>query len=204
MKELIIRDAIEDYLSVSKYINWNEHSMISKADEFKQKYADEISLIKAVYEFVRDEIKHSWDAQDKRVTKSATEVLEQGVGICWAKANLLAALLRACGVPTGICYQRITLGDVPETGFGIHALNAVYIRALDRWIRLDARGNKTGVDAQFDLVQERLAFPVRKNLGEVDYGIVYANSSDKLMKVLKENTNALYMCLNCLPDSIFE
>ena len=115
---------------------------------------------------MRDEIKHSWDVQDKRVTKSATEALEQGVGICWAKANLLAALLRACGIPTGICYQRLTLGDVPETGFCIHALNAVYIKSLDRWIRLDARGNKSGVDAQFDLEQERLAFPVRKDLGK--------------------------------------
>ena len=131
---------------------------------------------------MRDEIKHSWDVQDKRVTKSATEVLEQEVGICWAKANLLAALLRACGIPTGICYQRLTLGDVPETGFCIHALNAVYIKSLDRWIRLDARGNKTGVD----------------------YGMVSANPSDKLMQVLEENTDALYMYLNCLPDNILE
>ena len=204
MKELIIKDNIEEYLSVSKYINWKDKSILSKADEFKLKYTDEVSLIKVIYEFVRDEIKHSWDVQDKRVTKSATEVLEQGVGICWAKANLLAALLRACGIPTGICYQRLTLGDVPETGFCIHALNAVYIKSLDRWIRLDARGNKSGVDAQFDLEQERLAFPVRKDLGEVDYGIIYANPSDKLMQVLEENTDALYMYLNCLPDNIFE
>lgn len=138
------------------------------------------------------------------MTKSATEVLEQGVGICRAKANLLAALLRACGIPTGICYQCLTLGDVPETGFCIHALNAVYIKSLNKWIRLDARGNKEGVDAQFDLGQEKLAFPVRGDLGEEDYRIVYANPSDKLMQVLEENTDALYMYLNCLPDSIFE
>ena len=204
MKELIIKDTIEDYLSASKYINWKDNNILSKADEFKLKYTDEISLIKAIYEFVRDDIKHSWDAQDTRVTKSATEVLEQGVGICWAKANLFAALLRACGIPAGICYQRLTLGDVPETGFCIHALNAVYIKSLNRWIRLDARGNKEGVDAQFDFEQEKLAFPVRSDLGEVDYGIVYANPSAKLMQVLEANTDALYMYLNCLPDSIFE
>lgn len=204
MTELVIKDTIDEYLSAPKYIDWNDDSIISKSDEFKLKFTDEISLVKAVYEFVRDEIKHSWDAQDKRVTKSATEVLEQGVGICWAKANLLAALLRACGIPAGICYQRLTLGDVPETGFCIHALNAVYIRSLNRWIRLDARGNKAGVDARFDLDQERLAFSVRRDFGEVDYGIVYANPSDKLMKVLEESTDALYMYLNCLPDSIFE
>lgn len=79
MKELIIKDTIEEYLSVSKYISWNDNNILSKADEFKLKFADEVSLIKAIYEFVRDEIKHSWDVQDKRVTKSATEVLEQGV-----------------------------------------------------------------------------------------------------------------------------
>ena len=93
---------------------------------------------------------------------------------------------------------------MPETGFCIHALNAVYISSLNRWIRLDARGNKAGVDARFDLEQERLAFSVRRDFGEVDYGIVYANPSDKLMKVLEESTDALYMYLNCLPDSIFE
>lgn len=43
-------------ISVSKCINWND-------------------------EFVRDEIKHSWDAQDKRVTESAAEVLGNGVDI---------------------------------------------------------------------------------------------------------------------------
>lgn len=171
---------------------------------FKLKSSDEISLIKMIYEFVRDEIKHSWDVQDKRVTKSASEVLEKGVGICWAKANLLTALLRACGIPAGICYQRLTLGDVPETGFCIHALNAVYIKKLDRWIRLDARGNKEGINAQFNLEQEQLAFLVRNDIGEVDYKVVYANPTDKLMKVLEESTDSLYMYLNCLPDTIYD
>lgn len=70
---------------------------------------------------------------------------------------------------------------------------------------MDARGNKESVDAQFCIEQERLAFPVRKELGEVDYGIVLCNpTSDKLMQVLEENTEVLYMYLNCLPDSIFE
>lgn len=204
MQKVMIKDNTDEYVSVSKYINWKDAGILAKAEEFRQRHTNEISLVKAIYEFVRDEIKHSWDVQDKRVTRSAKEVLEQGVGICWAKANLFAALLRACGIPAGICYQRLTLGDVPETGFCIHALNAVYIKSLEKWIRLDARGNKAGVDAQFDLEKEKLAFPVRRELGEEDYGIVYANPSDKLMKVLEESTDALYMYLNCLPDSIFD
>lgn len=202
--KLIIRDSFDDYLAASKYINWKDDCILAKSEEFKSKNADEISLIRTIYEFVRDDIRHSWDVQDRRITRSAAEVLEQGVGICWAKANLFAALLRACGIPAGICYQRLTLGDVPETGFCIHALNAVYIKSMDCWIRLDARGNKEGVDAQFDLEQEKLAFSVRKDIGEADDGVVYAKPSDKLMKVLERNKDALDMYAHCLPDSIFD
>ena len=36
MKELVIRDNMDEYLSVSKYINWNDHSILSKADKFKR------------------------------------------------------------------------------------------------------------------------------------------------------------------------
>lgn len=40
MKELIIKDTkedyfLEEYLSVSKYINWKDNSILSTADEFK-------------------------------------------------------------------------------------------------------------------------------------------------------------------------
>lgn len=77
MKELIIRETKEEYFSVSKYINWSDESILSKANEFKLNFTDEISLIKAVYEFVRDEINHSWDVHDKRVTKSATEDIDE-------------------------------------------------------------------------------------------------------------------------------
>ena len=52
MKTLIIKDRMEEYLAVSKYINRDEKTIMSKADEFKQRFSDEISLIKAVYEFV--------------------------------------------------------------------------------------------------------------------------------------------------------
>lgn len=202
MQNLVIKDEMGEYLSASKYINGNDAVIVEKAKDFQKKAQDEITLIKSIYEFVRDDIKHSWDVQDKCVTKYATEVLQEQVGICWAKANLLAAILRACGIPAGICYQRLTLGDVPESGFCIHALSAVYVKELDRWIRLDARGNKAGVNAQFDLWQEQLAFPVRKEMGEEDYAAVYAHPSEQLMKILEENDDALYMYRNCLPDRI--
>ena len=82
MDKLIIKNNISDYLSASQYINWKEAAILRQAEFFQKQTKDEISLIKNIYKFVRDNIKHSWDAQDRRCTKSATEVLEQGVGIC--------------------------------------------------------------------------------------------------------------------------
>lgn len=201
-KKLVISDELSKYLEASQYIDWKNNAILDKANEFKSVATDEIHLIKIIYEYVRDEIKHSWDIKDKRVTCKASEVLEQKVGICWAKSNLLAALLRACSIPSGICYQRLTLGDTPEKGFCIHALNAVYVKSIDKWIRLDSRGNKEGVNAQMNLEHEQLAFPVRPEIGEIDYGIVYAEPASKLMNILENSDDAVYMYLHSLPDSI--
>lgn len=195
---------IKDYLKLSKYIDFDNNSVAKKAEELKKYSKDEISLIKDTYEFVRDEIKHSWDVQDKRVTAKASEVLKEGVGICWAKSNLLAALLRYNGIPTGICYQKLKLGATHEEKFCVHALNAVYIKTIDKWVRLDARGNKSTVYAQFDLEKEQLAFKVTPEEDEIDYRVIYSEPVPESMKVLEENNDALYMYLNCLLQEINE
>lgn len=199
---LQIIDPIEKYLERSDYINFDNADVAEKAKQLGAAAENEIELIQNTYHFVRDEVKHSWDAQDRRITATASEVLREGVGICWAKANLLAALLRANGIPAGICYQRLTLGDTPENGYCIHALNAVYVSSAGKWIRLDARGNKKGVEAEMRLDGERLAFPVREEMGEADYAEVYSAPSEKLMTVLKNNTDAIEMYLNHLPDTL--
>lgn len=45
------------------------------------------------------------------VSRKASEVLENKTGICWTKSCLLAALLRANGIPSGISYQLLTRAD---------------------------------------------------------------------------------------------
>lgn len=101
---------------------------------------------------------------------------------------MLAAILRSRGIPTGFCYQRLTKGDTPDTGYCIHALNAVYLRTLDRWIRLDARGNKEGVNAQFS-IEEELAFPIRQQYGEKDYSIIYTEPNADTITALKQSSD---------------
>lgn len=197
-----VSENMRDYLQPGKYIDFETDIVSQKAKQLKLDCLDRINLIEQTYTFVRDEIKHSWDAQDKRVTVTASDVLREGVGICFAKANLLAALLRANEIPAGICYQRLTLGDTPDTGYCVHALNAVFVEDIMRWVRLDARGNKTGVCAGFSLEQEYLAFTVRREYCEIDYPEIYAEPIPITMEVLEKSMDALDLYLYGLPDKL--
>lgn len=190
-----------EYLEKTKYVNYDDTGVRSVAERIKEQSSDDISLIRNTYLFVRDEIRHSWDVQDKRVTVSASDVLREGTGICWAKANLLAALLRANGIPAGFSYQRLTLGDTVDSGFCIHAMNTVYVPDMGKWIRLDARGNKEGVNAEFSTEDEILAFQIVSE-GEEDYHDNHSYPDPGLMRVLEESTDALDMYLHHLPDRL--
>jgi hypothetical protein len=35
--------------------------------------------------------------------------------------------MRGAGIPAGICYQKLTRGATPDTGYCIHALNTIYL-----------------------------------------------------------------------------
>lgn len=118
------------------------------------------------------------------------------------KNKLLAALLRANGIPSGFSYQRLTLGDTPDTGYCIHALNTVYLSSLNKWIRLDARGNTEKIHSEFSTEEEILAFHINPEYDEYDYNDNHAEPNDKLMKVLENNTDALYMYQCLLPDTL--
>jgi transglutaminase-like putative cysteine protease len=60
------------------------------------------------------------------VTCKASDVLIHGTGYCYAKSHLLVALLRANGIPAGLCYQRLTIeNDGPS--YCLRGLNAVYL-----------------------------------------------------------------------------
>ncbi|MFI2781185.1 transglutaminase family protein [Streptomyces sp. ALB3] len=132
---------------------------------------DAYAYASAAFAFVRDTIPHSMDVGDPRVTWRASDVLAARTGICYAKSHALTALLRAGGVPAGLCYQRLTGGD--GTGFVIHGLVAVRLAGWERWVRQDPRGNVGGIDARFSADTERLACVARPDRGELDYPVVY-------------------------------
>lgn len=71
----------------------------------------------------------------------------------------------------------------------MHGLIAVRLPGRDRWDRQDPRGNKPGVDAQFSLDEERLAWPVRPEAGEVDYPVLYAAPHPAVLRGLRSAGN---------------
>ena len=177
---------INDYLKHDDVIDFENEAVSKLADALFQKADGELDFIKAAYEFVRDKISHSADRGEDAVTCAASEVLKAGHGICFAKSHLLAALLRAKAVPAGFCYQKLILDDKTATVLIYHGLNGVYIKERKKWIRLDARGNKAGVNAQFSLETERLAFAVRPELGEEDGSVIYPSPDAKVVERLRK------------------
>ena len=149
---------MEKFLKATEVIDWNDPTVLAKARDLANGAGDATAIARRCFEWVRDNIQHSSDFKRNPVTCIASEVLREGTGYCYAKSHLLAAVLRANGIAAGFCYQRLS---IDETGapYSLHGLNAVHLPAFG-WYRIDARGNKNGVDAQFDPPVERLAFRV--------------------------------------------
>lgn len=187
---------MEKYLNSTQLIDWKDPAVHAKAVSLAKGLESDEAIAKACFEFVRDEINHSWDHQQNPVTCKASDVLAQGTGYCYAKSHLLAALLRANGIPAGLCYQRLTISD-DQPPYCLHGLNAVYLKEYG-WYRMDARGNKEGVNANFTPPQEQLAFPIISE-GEADLPEIWIEPLPLIVKTLTQFSNFLDVANN-LPD----
>ena len=176
---------INEYLKCDEVIDFDNTDVSKLADQLYSESESETEFVKMAYENVRDMISHSADISADTVTCSASEVLKAGHGICFAKSHLLAAILRSKSVPAGFCYQKLILDDESAPVLIYHGLNGVYLREYGKWIRLDARGNKPGVNAQFSIDSEMLAFPIRPEKGEVDVPVIYADPDTEIVKTLQ-------------------
>ena len=156
---------MEKFLEQSTYIDWGTPEVRQLAERLSEAATGDEVVAKRCFEWVRDSIRHSSDYKQNPVTCRASEVLRHGTGYCYAKSHLLAALLRANSIPADLCYQRLSVeGDgAPHC---LHGLVAVHLKAHG-WYRIDPRGNKQGVDAQFTPPVERLAFSILLD-GEAD------------------------------------
>ena len=143
----------------------------------------ESETAKNCFEWVRDNIKHSGEFKRNPVTYKASDVLKYKTGFCFAKSHLLAGLLRANEIPTGFCYQCLSMDDTGAP-YCLHGLNAIFLNDINSWYRIDARGNNAQVNAQFCPSIEQLAFPVSLSK-EVDYFEVCAEPLPEVIDLLK-------------------
>jgi transglutaminase-like putative cysteine protease len=177
------------YLAADEAIDHHHPIVRETAERLAADAEDSYAYARLAFEFVRDTIPHSQDSSDMRVTWRASDVLEQGTGICYAKAHALTALLRAEDIPTALCYQRLAHDD--GDGHAVHGLIAV--RFNGAWHRQDPRGNKPGVDAQFSLDGERLAWVPESRSSELDYPVLYAEPHLVVLRVLKAAPDRPYL-----------
>ncbi|GGC55968.1 hypothetical protein IEU95_08445 [Hoyosella rhizosphaerae] len=86
---------IDTYLASDDVINFHTREVLNTAQM--------LGGPEAAFTFVRDNIAHSRDAGRWSAAYKSADVLEAQNAICHGNAHLLAALLRAQGVPAGLC-----------------------------------------------------------------------------------------------------
>ncbi|MBY6212472.1 transglutaminase family protein [Microbulbifer agarilyticus] len=187
---------MQAYLQHTPIIDWQHPDIVALAADLKCPSGAKFGTARNSFEFVRDEIRHSGDIALNPVTCRASDVLSAGTGFCFAKSHLLAALLRANDIPAGFSYQRLLL-DKASARFCLHGLNSVYLERYG-WFRVDARGNKPGITAEFIPPEERLAYTPSAE-GERDLPEVYADPLPQVIQLLQSQHSCAAVTEN-LPD----
>lgn len=194
MNLLVESDNLNDYLrAVPPIIDWSAPLIRAKIQEFKSQATDDQKQAELAFEFTRDKIKHSFDHPAcTAVTITAEDALLKKEGICFAKAHLLASFLRGMGIPAGFCYQ---LKNNAKAGYVLHGLNAIYLEEAG-WFRVDPRGNKTGINAQFSTEKEQLAYPIDPAKGEKDYPYIFPEPLTMVIDAMKNSKDAQALFYN--------
>lgn len=180
---------LESYLKCTEVVDYDNIEIKKVCDELVKGKTSDFETARVIYGYVRDRVSHSGDINASEVTCNASEVLEKGHGICCAKSHLFAAMLRYKGIPAGFCYQSL-YEDGDEVPYRpVHGLNGVFIGSIGRWIRLDARGNKEGVRAEFSLDAEKVAWPARPEFGERDIPVIFVEPPKGIVDALRKSKN---------------
>ncbi len=134
---------MERYLQETKMLDYSSPSIQKLIESRGWKRLNEFERLKAIYNFVRDEILFGYNVDD---SIPASRVLKDRYGQCNTKGTLFMALLRACNIPcrvhgftidkklqegamTGFVYKR-----APQNVF--HSWVEVYFE--NRWYELEA------------------------------------------------------------------
>lgn len=145
-----LADETRPFLYPSQYVDFDANSAaVAVSNELSAGLVDPERVASKLYRFVTGHL--SYDAEKARTVENgylpdADETLLSGKGICFDYSVLLAAMLRAQGIPA-----KVEIGYVsPERLY--HAWNRVYLDG--RWVLFDAMLDGTGHRAA-DYAKER-------------------------------------------------
>ena len=186
----------DHYLRATSIINWPHPDVQALARELAAGQSSPTAIACQCFEWVRDQIYHSGDYQLNPVTYVASDVLQARTGFCYAKSHLLVALCRANGIPAGLCYQRLQ-NDAQAATYCLHGLVAVLLDGYG-WYRIDPRGNRPDINAQFTPPAEQLAFAIEQP-GEADLQAVYPDPLPIVVTALQTAPTTAALANN-LPD----
>jgi transglutaminase-like putative cysteine protease len=186
--------ALEPFGRATTVVDWR-HPVIRALARELSRGRRSVEVARACFEWVRDRIPHTVDHGLDRVTCAASEVLREQTGFCYAKSHLLAALLRANDVPTGFVYQRLALDD---QRFCLHGLNAVWLPEVG-WYRVDPRGNREDLRADFDPPREVLPYACQRQ-GERLFAGIWAEPLPVVVNALRRHRTRVDLETN-LPDA---
>ncbi len=192
----LLQPLSEAYLASDAVINFTHPAIQEKAQALRGKTTTE--SIENCYLWVRDHVAHSVDIAEKQVISvTASQTLLNGHGLCMAKAHLLAALLRALGIPAGLCYQTLVQKSIQF----VHGLNAVYYADRKEWYRIDAVGRRAHAPLPFKAYSELLFYTPTRNLSILEHPEVYVSPHPTALAYLG-GFSSLSEALEHLPEHL--
>jgi transglutaminase-like putative cysteine protease len=191
---------MDEFLKATDIIDSTHPMIVAAAAEIVGNATDDEEIARRCFTWVRDSVRHSLDYQIPVVTCMASDVLKHRAGFCYAKSHLLAAFLRARGVPAALCYQRLA-SDGTASSFFLHGLVAIHLKRHG-WYRVDPRGDKPGVSSAFTPPVECLPY-TPKLTGEMDIPGRFPDAIACVVSTLRQWPTATDVRAN-LPDYVPE
>ena len=136
MRHRLVQVTYETLPLPQLYIDFEDQDIMSAARMLAANAHSEHGVVRNCFEFVRDEIRHSSDFKLNPVTCKASDALRHKTGILLCQEPSARSLTPANGIPTGLCYQRLSVGD-SGAPYCLHGLNAVHLQDFG-WYRIDA------------------------------------------------------------------
>ena len=144
-----LSDEFAPFLHPNQYVNYNKNSKIAQtAAKLTKNCASDIEKLEAIYEFVVKNL--SYDVQKEEEARKGNmrgylpvidSILEEGKGICFDYAAVLAAMLRSQNIPAKLVIGQISPVSSSSYAYAysssssskntLHAWNEVYIRGQD-------------------------------------------------------------------------